>query len=222
LNTLSFVEDAQFHIIGIMKRMADHGLEQATNWEAFCAAHARFVADYNCQDHFAHLDREDGLRSPREVLRWLRGRQVDLPTLEQLFFARHAARRLGRTGYLRYQNWRLYGEETLAGAPASVWLMKETLTIAFQDDPLARYGVTTQADGHTLKEVGEAQPILTSYRSPQLPLWQPEVVEWHKVRKLSPYARRSRPAPLSPWEQLVLLGETDAERAERAERAETS
>jgi transposase len=162
----------------IMKRMADYSLAQALSWEAFCAAHARFVADYTCQEHFAHQDREDGLRSPHAVLRWLRGRHVDLPSLEHLFFTRHTARHLGRTGYVRYQNWRLYGEEGLAGAQACVWLMKETLTIAFQDTPLAQYGATTRADGRTLKEVREAQPVPPHHLSPQLPLWDPEVVEW--------------------------------------------
>ncbi|MBA4117196.1 MAG: hypothetical protein H0X71_12390, partial [Rubrobacter sp.] len=34
-------------------------------------AHRRWVEDYNAQDHFAHQDREDGRRSPREVLGWL-------------------------------------------------------------------------------------------------------------------------------------------------------
>jgi hypothetical protein len=180
----------------IMKRMADYSLEQAPSWEAFCAAHARFVADYNCQEHFARQDRADGLRSPREVLRWLRGRPVDLAGLHHLFFTRHASRRLGRTGYVRFQNWRLYGEEGLASEEAGIWLMKETLTIAFQDDPVAQYGVTYRADGRTLKDVGEEQPVPTRFRSPQLPLWERDAVEWHKVRKLPSYVRRRRP-PLS-------------------------
>jgi transposase len=188
----------------IMKRMADYSLEQAPTWEAFCAAHARFVADYNCQEHFAHQDRPDGLHSPREVLRWLCGRQMDLPSLQHLFFARHATRRLGRTGYVRFQNWSLYGEEGLAGEEAGIWLMKETLTIAFHDDPLAQYGVAYRSDRRTLKDVGEAQLVPTQYDSPRLPLWGPDAVEWHKVRKLPPYARRKRPARAAEWEQQAL------------------
>jgi putative transposase len=63
----------------VMKRMEAYKLEQATSWEEFCNVHARFVADYNNQSHFAHLDREDGKRTPAEVLGWIHGRYVPNP-----------------------------------------------------------------------------------------------------------------------------------------------
>src|SRR5262249_45842757 len=36
----------------IMKRMEACKLAQATSWEEFCAVHARFLVDYNHQQHF--------------------------------------------------------------------------------------------------------------------------------------------------------------------------
>jgi len=53
---------------GIQKRMADWHFQRAESWAGLVAAHDRFVADYNAQAHFAHQRREDGRRSPGEVL----------------------------------------------------------------------------------------------------------------------------------------------------------
>jgi hypothetical protein len=181
----------------IMKRMADCGLEQAPSWEAFCAAHARFVADYNCQVHFAHKDRADGLRTPREVLRWVHGRHVELATLDRLFQARQVARRLDQSGYVRYHNWRLYGEEGLAGETAAVWLYRESLTIAFEEEPLTQYTVTFRPDGGPraeIEDIAERRSLPARYPSPQVRLWGEETlrqVEWHKVQRLYPYARQA-------------------------------
>jgi hypothetical protein len=57
----------------VMKLMALYGLEHATTWDEVCARHSRFVVDYNHQSHYAHQDRADGLRTPSEVMGWLRG-----------------------------------------------------------------------------------------------------------------------------------------------------
>jgi hypothetical protein len=37
------------------------------------------------QVHFAHLERPDGKRTPVEVLGWVHGRYVPIPTLSQIF-----------------------------------------------------------------------------------------------------------------------------------------
>jgi hypothetical protein len=45
--------------------MADHRFERAQNWQEMVEAHARWLADYNAQKHWAHREREDGRPSPR-------------------------------------------------------------------------------------------------------------------------------------------------------------
>jgi hypothetical protein len=94
--------------------------------------------------HFAHQEREDGLRTPAEVLGDARGRQVAVPTLQQLFEMLLAQRKVDAQGYIRYHHWRMYGDEGLAGAQAGVWLAKETrtLTLAYDALPVAQYAVT--------------------------------------------------------------------------------
>src|SRR5215208_2739184 len=57
----------------IQRRMADHYFAEAESWEELVVAHDRWVEDYNAQRHFAHEDREDGRRSPVEVLSFLSG-----------------------------------------------------------------------------------------------------------------------------------------------------
>ena len=52
----------------VQRRMTDWHFAQAGNWSELVRAHDRFVEDYNGQAHFAHLEREDGRRSPMEVL----------------------------------------------------------------------------------------------------------------------------------------------------------
>ena len=52
----------------IQRRMPDWHFAQATKWSELREAHDRWVADYNYQVPWAHCDREDGRRSPAEVL----------------------------------------------------------------------------------------------------------------------------------------------------------
>ena len=115
---------------------------------------------------------------------------MKLPTLDQIFHARHAQRHLNSRGYIRYHNWRLYGEEGLAGEDASVWLFKETFTIAFQEEPLAQYTVVSDPNSTEWQAVLQLRAIPPRNPSLQLPLWDIQTVEWYKVKKLLPYAPR--------------------------------
>src|SRR5215204_4155362 len=57
----------------IQRRMADWHFANAKDRPGMVEAHERFVEDYNAQKHFAHQDREDGRRSPAEVLGFVSG-----------------------------------------------------------------------------------------------------------------------------------------------------
>lgn len=185
----------------VMKRMEAYQLERATSWEEFCDVHARFIADYNHQEHFAHQERVDGKRTPAEVLGWIHGRHVPIPTLSQLFELLYGTRTIDRSGYIRYQNWRLYSDEGLVGERACVWLMKETLTITRQDIPdnlVAQYTVTYDADGRTFQGLNELRPF-PPHPMPQQRLFDVETmraIEWRKVIRLPSY--RSRHSDIIP------------------------
>jgi hypothetical protein len=110
-----------------------------------------------------------------------------------------AERWVRQSGYIRYQNWHVYGQEGLQGERAAVLLMKETLTIAYSGQIVAQYVVTTAPDGHGRRTIATAQerftvpaptlPMTTS----QAPLWDGatwDEIEWRKVYRAQPYAPR--------------------------------
>jgi hypothetical protein len=157
--------------------------------------------DYNHQEHFAHQDREDGLRMPAEVLGAAKGRQVPVPTLHDIFELLLAQRRVRPSGYIRYQNWHVYGQEGLQGERAAVLLMKETLTIAYSGQIVAHYEVTTAPDGHGRRTIYAARDLFTvpspiaPRPTPQAPLWDGPTlddIEWRKVYRARRYAPRRR------------------------------
>jgi hypothetical protein len=181
----------------VMKRMEAYKLSQAASWDEFCAVHARFIADYNHQGHFAHLMREDGKRTPAEVMGWVHGRYVPIPMLSEVFNLLYGARTIDRFGYIRYQRWRLYSDEGLVGKPAAVWLMKETLTVTHSEQPVAQYTVAFGPDGRAWENLTESQAF-APHPTRQSRLFGDEImdaVEWRKVIRLPKYARRKeRPA----------------------------
>ena len=132
---------------GIQKRMADWHFQRAESWAELVAAHDRFVADYNAQSHFAHQRREDGRRSPGEVLSWVTGMRFHKEDLERAFFSERSTRVLDALGYATLMRWRLYGEEGLAGKRADLWLLENTLTVEHAGEPLSAYEVSYDAAG---------------------------------------------------------------------------
>ena len=179
----------------IMRRLADWDIAQATTWGELLAAHDHWVVTYNYQDHWAHRQRADTLRSPAAALAWVHGREFELADLHRVFYATRFGRTVDRIGYVRFRHWRLYGERGLQGEQAAVWLCGEHLTVEFADEPLAHYQVTYQPDKRHLKTVTNPQIFETPHQSPQLPLWTLGADEWLQVLKLPGYAARRSPRP---------------------------
>jgi hypothetical protein len=201
---------------GTQKRMADWHFRKAESWAGLVEAHDRFVAEYNAQPHFAHQKREDGRRSPGEVLSWVRGMRFRREDLERAFFSERRTRVLDALGYVTLMRWRLYAEERLAGRQADLWLLENTLTVEHAGEPLWAYEVAYQQVGGRsgsgrLLEVRKP----TLFETPFAP-GQPRLFGlaetlgddgWLKALRLEDYApRRARPEML----QQVLFAFTDA------------
>ena len=202
---------------GIQQRMADWNFRRAESWSGLVAAHDRFVADYNAQSHFAHQRREDGRRSPDEVLSWVSGMRFHPKDLERAFFSERHSRVLDGLGYVTLMRWRLYAEEGLAGEDADLWLLENTLTVEHAGEPLSAYEVAYDADGGRgrtgrLLEVGKPTLFETPFVAGQMRLFGlAETLGedgWLKALRLEDYATRgsSRPKML----QQVLFAYTDA------------
>jgi hypothetical protein len=175
----------------IQRRMADWHFVQATSWAELREVHDRWIADYNYQVHWAHREREDGRRSPAEVLNWVTGTVYPDQDLRRLFTVRFA-RRIDPQGYVRFRHWRIYGERGVAGEQGAVWLYGEHLTVHFADEPLSQYKVAYDRDHRGLKTVTEPRLFETLYQSPQLALWEFGPDDWHLVLRLPEYAPRRR------------------------------
>jgi transposase InsO family protein len=140
---------------GIQKRMADWHFAKAETFPDLARAHDTWMEDYNAQRHWAHEGREDGRRSPRDVLgiymALLRHREEDL---KRAFFSTRHARVLDPLGYVRFLDWRLYGQEALARREAAVWLQPGSLTLEYGGEALSAYDVELSRESGKPKAVG--------------------------------------------------------------------
>jgi putative transposase len=199
----SYIETA----FNVQRRMADWHFARATSWSDLLTVHDQWVAEYNYQSHWAHRERQDGRLSPAAVLDRVCGRLFTPDDLGRIFRGTRFGRLLNRLGYVRFRHWRVYGERGLAGKQAAVWLHGETLTVAFADEPLARYQVSYQPDGRQLATVTEAEQVETLYHAPQPPLWDWGPGEWLSVLRAAPYAPR-QPRPADPgWQRPLPLSD---------------
>jgi hypothetical protein len=175
--------------------MADYYFERAQTWEELLERHAAWVHDFNSQKHWAHLKRQDGRRSPAEVLDWVKGRVFSDEDLARCFAPILSTRRVDQQGYVRFRNWRLYGERGLADEPASVWVTDEEVTIQFAEEPLTRYGVTYQRDHRHFRQVIPKRIFETNYQSPQPPLPELGPDDWRLAIELPRRKRHRRQRP---------------------------
>jgi len=185
----------------IQERMADHHFGLAESWPELVDAHERWVEDYDHQDHWAHLGREDGRRSPMEVLGWLSEVRYRPEDLERAFFSSRFTRVLDGLGYARFRHWRLYGEEGLAKKETALWLQEESLTLEYRGQPLCRYDVAFEGGTEELRALTRPTLFETGYVLSQGRLFTLGVLGedgWLKVLKLDGYAPRkpSRPQAL--------------------------
>lgn len=196
----------------VQRRMADYRFGQAESWAELEITHALWLHDYNAQEHVAHQKRQDGRRSPEAVLGWVLGRPVPEEELGRLFSMR-VGRKVDQQGYVRFRNWRIYGERGVAGRRVKVWLSDEYLTIELQKAALAQYTVKYRQDHHRSRAVIPTRLLETDHRSPQLPLLDEGAGDWRLAIEMPvlPRHRRTRGAliqmPLFALQEATTIGE---------------
>jgi hypothetical protein len=203
---MSWAEPGQFHIISIQRRLADHSFSQARTWSEIQRAHRTWWTNYNTEHHFAHRERQDGRHSPEAVLRGVLGRTYPDEVLSRVLYAMQFTRSLDSHGYVRFKNWRFFGEDGLAGEQVSVWMYEGTLKIEYQATTLSEYALQLSPDRQRIESVKNPRRIETHFRSPQLDLWQLSETEWLlALRRPDPAPRRSRGKIVALARQLSLL-----------------
>jgi hypothetical protein len=162
----------------IFRRMADVKFAVATSWEQALEIHRKWMLDYNHQRHWAHEKREDGCHSPAEVIGWHKGTMYPEAVLDRILFATRYTRYLDKHGFLRFSNWKFYGERGLAHQPVAVWVYEGTLKIEYQATTLSKYTIELQEDRRHVREVSNPRLADTPFRSPQLTLIDLSPGEW--------------------------------------------
>lgn len=126
--------------------------------------------------------------------------------LERAFFAVRFSRSLDASGYARFRDWRLYGEE-LARREAAVWLQTGSLTVEYGGEPLSRYDVELAPGTGELWSVGRPTLFETSHALPPLRLFALDEAGWLKALKLEGYAPRTPRRPQALQEVLFAYAE---------------
>jgi putative transposase len=75
-------------------------------------------------------------------MRGVFGRTYPEPVLDRILYASRFTRYLDRYGYVRFRNWRLFGEDGLAGEEVSVWVYEGHIKIEYQATPLSIFTIT--------------------------------------------------------------------------------
>jgi len=197
----------------IARKMADAKFARATSWEEVLAIHRTFLHDYQVQRHWAHEKREDGCHSPAQVLGSHTGTMFPAEVLDRILFATRYTRHLDKHGFLRFQNWKLYGERGLPYAPVTVWVYDGSLKVEYQAVTLSTYRVELQEDHKHLQAVSNPRLSITPFRSPQLTLFDLGPDEWLLYWKAPDYIARRRRPPDSNVTQLALFEMPTQEKA---------
>jgi hypothetical protein len=161
------------------------------------------IETFNTTSHWAHREREDGRRTPVEVLEWVRGRPVERTALRRLFGEVQFLRMVNRYGFVSVQRFYIYAEPGLARQRVSIWVYEGDLRIEYQETLLARYRCVYNQRRRRLQDVSDPALYATPFASPQLELLELDDAQWLKVQQRAWY-RRPRQV-LQVAEQLPLL-----------------
>ncbi len=126
-------------------------------------AHRTWWKHYNREHHYAHREHQDGRHSPEAVLRGVLGRTYPDEVLSRVLYAMQFTRHLDAHGYVRFKNWRFFGEDGLAGEQVSVWMYEGTLKIEYQATALSEYALHLSPDHQHIEAVKNPRRIETHF-----------------------------------------------------------
>jgi transposase InsO family protein len=193
--------EAQFKV---QSRLGDPAFEAALTFEDLQAQHAAFIETFNTTAHWAHRHRADGLRTPADVLAWVRGRRVAPEELHTVLREMQVERTVDRRGYVRLQRFYVYAERGLARQRVAIWLYEGQVQIAYHEALLARYTAKHDRKRKRLRSISHPVLYHTAYASPQLEFWELDDAQWRKVLERPIPSRQQRQSLLPPGEQLPL------------------
>jgi transposase InsO family protein len=195
--------EAQFKV---QLRLADFKFEQARTLDEVQAAHADFIETFNTTPHGAHRQRDDGRRTPVDVLGWRRGRVVEPKRLRQLFGRAEFLRTVNRYGFISVQRFYVYAESGLSRKRVSIWICEGELGIEYQQTLVARYRCDYDAGRGEVQGLSEPRLYATAFTSPQLELIELDDEQWVRFQRRPPKTYTKRTAMFGQQLSLLNLG----------------
>jgi putative transposase len=195
--------EAQFKV---QLRLADFKFEQAQTLGEVQHQHAAFIETFNTTAHWAHRQRDDGSRTPVDVLGWLRGRRVEPKQLRELFGRTGFLRTVNRYGFVSVQRFYLYAEDGLSRQRVSIWIYEGELSIEYPQTLLARYRCAYDPQHRQLQDVSAPTFYATPFASPQLELIELDDAQWIKFQRRPARHYSRRIAMLPQQMSLIDLG----------------
>jgi hypothetical protein len=99
---------------------------------------------------------------------------------------------LDKNGFLRFQDWKFYGERGLPRAKVTVWIYEDSLKVEKEAVTLSEYEVSMLDDHKHVQAVRSARTHETPFRSPELTLFDLDQGDWLLYWKTAPRPRRLR------------------------------
>ena len=106
-------------------------------------------------------------------------------------------------GFVSIQRYYIYAEQGLSRKRVSIWIYEGKLQIEYQQTMLAKYQAEYDQHQRRLQEVSQPTLFQTTFKSPQLVLFELDDEQWLKIRQRSYHRQQKRIAKLA--QQLPLL-----------------
>jgi DoxX-like family len=91
---------------GIQARLGEYHWQRCRNVEEAVEFHRELIRDHNRMPHWAHHHRNDGKKSPLEVLGDAKGTQIEPADLQRAFGQRYCQRMTDARGFVRIGRWK--------------------------------------------------------------------------------------------------------------------
>jgi hypothetical protein len=105
----------------------------------------------------------------------------------------HFAHSVNRSGFVSLQRFYLYAEPGLARQRIAIWIYEGTRRLEYQQTLLAQYQVEYDPHTKALQQVSQPRIFSTSFRSPQLALFELDHDQWLHVYERPYHSTKAKP-----------------------------
>jgi transposase len=177
---------------GIQKRLGEYAWSRCRRIAEASELHRDLIRDHNRLPHWAHRQRNDGKRTPLEVLGPARGRETDAATLHRAFNQMVWRRKTDPQGFIHLGRWRVYVESGLPRTPVEVTDWDGLLRAEYQDYFVSQHHCEWDAQHHRPQQISHLHCFEHPYQSRQQPLFD---AQWIREPVEEPHPASQSPKP---------------------------